>query len=99
MNRSLLQKVQYLLFNESLDKTFWAKTLVYASHLINCLSSTAIGGNTLLDIWSGGAVQDYSLLRIFESPAYFSAKDDKINPQVKKFLFLGVKRNIKINKF
>jgi len=35
------------------------------------------------------------LLRVFESPAYFSAKDDKVNPRVKKFVFLGVKINIK----
>jgi len=40
-----------------------------------------------LDIWSGGAAYDYDLLRVFESPAYFSAKDDKINPRVKKFVF------------
>jgi len=26
---------------------------------MNKLSSTAIGGKTLLDIWSGGAAQDY----------------------------------------
>jgi len=35
------------------------------------------------------------LLRVFESPAYFSAKDDKVNPQAKKFVFLSVKRNMK----
>ena len=39
------------------------------------------------------------MLRIFESSAYFSGKDDKINPQVKKFVFLCVKRNMKIYKF
>jgi len=34
-------------------------------------------------------------LWVFESPAYFSAKYDKVNPRVKKFMFLGVKRNMK----
>ena len=48
-----------------------------------------------MDIWSGGAAQDYNLLLVFESPAYFSAKDGKINPRAKKFVFLGVKRNMK----
>ena len=38
MNRSLLEKVRYLLSNASLDRTFWTMTLVYASHLMNCLS-------------------------------------------------------------
>ena len=29
------------------------------------------------------------------SPAYFCTKDDKVNLQAKKFVFLGVKRNMK----
>ena len=95
MNRSLLKKVWCLLSNASLDKTFWAEALVYASHLMNSLSSIAMGGKTLLDIWSGGAAQEDILLRVFGSPAYFSVKDGKINPRAKKFIFLGVKRNMK----
>jgi len=35
------------------------------------------------------------LLRVFESPTYFSAKDGKLNPRAKKFVFLGVNRNMK----
>ena len=46
-------------------------------------------------MWSGGAAQEYDVLRVFESLAYFSAKDDKINLRVKKFVFFGVKRNMK----
>ena len=48
-----------------------------------------------MDIWSDGAAQDYDLLRVFESLAYFSAKDGKVNPRVKKFVLLGFKRNMK----
>ena len=40
-----------------------------------------------MDIWSGGAAQDYYFLRVFESPTYFSAKDGKVNPREKKFVF------------
>ena len=69
--------------------------IVHASHLINGLSSTAIGGKTSLDIWSGGATQDYDLLWVFESPTYFSVKDGKVNSRAKKFMFLGVNRNMK----
>ena len=47
-----------------------------------------------MDIWSGGAAQHYDLLRVFESPAYFSAKDDKVNLRAKKFIFFGLKRNM-----
>ena len=35
------------------------------------------------------------MLREFESPAYFSVKDGKINSRAKKFIFLVVKRNMK----
>ena len=48
-----------------------------------------------MDIWSGGAAQNYDLLRVFESLSYFSTKDGKINPRVKKFVFLRIKRNMK----
>jgi len=68
---------------------------VYASHLIDGLSSTAIGGKTPLEVWSEKAAQNHGLLREFESPAYFSAKDDMVNLRAKKFVFLGVKRNMK----
>ena len=71
---------------------------MHASHLMNCLSSTMTGGKTPLDIWSGGAAQDYCLLQAFESSAYFSAIDEKVNPRAKKFVFLGIKRNTKDHK-
>jgi len=50
MNCSLLEKIRCLLSNAQLDKLFWAETLEYASHLMNRLSSTAIGSKTPLDI-------------------------------------------------
>ena len=57
MNRVLLEKIWYLLSNASLDKSFWVEAIVYASHLLNRLPTTAIWGKTLLEIWSGGAAR------------------------------------------
>jgi len=68
INSSLLEKARCLLSNEQLNKSFWAKAIVYANHLINGLSLIVIGGKTLLDIWLGGAAQDYDLLWVFGSP-------------------------------
>ena len=68
---------------------------MYASHLMNCLLSTAIWGKTTLGILSGGAAQNYNSLQVFRYPAYFSVKDDKLNSWVKKFVFFGVKKNMK----
>ena len=84
-----------MLSNARLDKSFWAKAIVYASHLINGLTSIVIGGKTPLEVWSGKATQDHGLLREFQSPTYFSAKDSKVNPRVKKFVFFGVIKNMK----
>ena len=64
---------------------------MYASHLIN--GSTAIGGKAPLKIWSGKAAQDHDVLREFGNPTYFSAKNGKVNPREKRFVYLGVKRN------
>ena len=75
-NCSLLEKVQCLLSNAGLDKSFWAKAIVYASRLIN--RSTVIGGKSPLKIWSGKTAQDHGLLREFRSPTYFSAKNSKV---------------------
>ena len=46
----------------------------YASHLLNRLPTTVIGDKTLLEIWSGGAAFDHSLLRVFGYPAYIDVK-------------------------
>ena len=46
INSSLLEKKRCLLSNARLNKSFWSEALVYASHLMNCLSSTAIRGKT-----------------------------------------------------
>jgi len=72
------------LSNAQLDKSLWAEALEYAIHLVNRLLSTAIGGKTSLDIWLGGAAQDYSLLWVFGCPAYFSVKNDKFNLRAKQ---------------
>ena len=80
-----------MLYNARLDKSFWAEATVYARHLINELSSTAIGGKTPLEVWSRKATQGHGSLREFRSPSYFSAKNRMVNPRAKKFVFLDVK--------
>ena len=92
INCSLLEKARCLLSNARLDKSFWAEAIVYASHLINGLSSTAIGGKTPLKVWSSKAAQDHDLLRKFGSPTCFSVKDDKVNLRAKKFVILVSKK-------
>ena len=89
MNRALLEKVRYLLSNTSLDKSFWAEAIEYASHLLNRLPTTTIRDKTLLEIWSDGAASDHSLLGAFDCPTYVDVKKGMLNSKVNKLVFLG----------
>jgi len=79
MNRALLEKVRYLLSNASLDKSFWAEAIEYASHLLNRLPTTLIGSKTLLEIWSSGVACDHGSLRVFGCPANVDIKKDMLD--------------------
>ncbi|KAH9782717.1 Integrase catalytic domain-containing protein [Citrus sinensis] len=95
MNRTLLEKVRCMLSNAGLDKKFWAEAMSYASHLVNRLPSTAIGGKTPIEMWSGKHAQDYDSLRIFGCPAYYHVKDGKLDPRARKSIFVGFKGGVK----
>ena len=88
-----------MLSNAGLPKSFWAKALVYACYLVNKLPLSTIGGKTPLEVLSGKVAQDYNLLRVFGCPAYYHVKEDKLDPTVKKGVFVGFKRRIKGYKF
>ena len=84
-----------MLSNVSLDKKFWAEVVSYASHLINWLPSTAIGGKTPMKMWSEKHAQDFDSLRMFGCPAYYYVKDGKLDPRARKAIFVGFKAGVK----
>ena len=69
--------------------------MTYASHLINRLPSSVIGGKTLMKMWSGKIATDYDMLRVFGCSAYYHVSDEKLEPRAKKAVFLGFKRGVK----
>ena len=95
MNRTLLEKVRCMLSNAGLGKQFWADAVMYASHLINCLPSTALNDKTPLEVWSGKPINDYDTLHVFGSTAYYHVKESKLDPRAKKALFMGVTSGVK----
>ena len=95
MNHTLLENVWRLLSNAGLAKSFWAEALTYASHLIKRFSLSAIGGKIPMEVWSEKAAQDYDMLTIFGCPAYYHIKEDKLDPQAKKTVFLSLKKGVK----
>jgi len=68
-----------------------AEALTYASHLINWLPSSVIGGDTLMEFGPK------KLLKIMICSRYLNihptiTKKDKLDPREKKAMFLGSKR-------
>ncbi|TXG52062.1 hypothetical protein EZV62_021231 [Acer yangbiense] len=80
---------------DSAFTAFWAEALMYASHIINRLPSTAIDGKTPIEVWSGHSATDYDRLRIFGCPAYFHVSESKLDPRAKKAVFLGFSEGVK----
>ena len=87
MNRTLVDKVRCMLSQSGLSKAFWAEALMYASHIINRLPSTAIDGKTPIEVWSGQPASDYDCLHIFGCPAYYHVTESKLDPRAKKSCF------------
>jgi len=94
INHTLLEKIQRLLSNVRLGKSFWAEALTYASHLINRLSLSAIGDKTPMEVCLR-VVQDYDMLSVFGCLVYYHVKEDELDPQPKKAIFLSFKRDVK----
>nr|GEV66261.1 hypothetical protein [Tanacetum cinerariifolium] len=69
MDKTLIDKVYYLLIQSELPKTFWAEATCTAAYLINRSPSTTIKKNTPMKMWSGH-LGDYEPLRIFGYVAY-----------------------------
>ena len=84
-----------MLSNAGLGKQFWAKAVMYASHLINRLPSSAQNPKTPLEVWSGKPINDYDTLHVFGSTAYYHVKESKLDPRAKKALFMGVALGVK----
>ncbi|GJV75109.1 zinc finger MYM-type protein 1-like protein [Tanacetum coccineum] len=94
MNRTLMDKVCYLLIQFGLPKTFWAEATYTAAYLINTLPSRAIEKKTPMEMWSGHP-SDYGMLRIFSCVAYPHDKQGKLEPRVIKCVLLGYPEGVK----
>ena len=69
--------------------------MIYARNYINRLMSSAIGGKTLMKMWSGKAASDYDMLCMFGCPTYYHVSDGKLESRARKAVCLGFKRGVK----
>jgi len=95
MNRTILEKVRWMLSNAWLGKSFWAEAVNYACHLINKLSAAAIDGRTHIEVWSGKSANDYDKLHIFGCPSFFHVRNSKLDLRAEKAVFLGFSSRVK----
>ena len=82
--------------NAGLGKEFWAKTVVYACHLINRLPSVVIEGKMPIEMWIGRLATDYDSLYVFGLIAYYHVKESKLDPRAKKGIFMGISGRVKM---
>ncbi|KAG8488904.1 hypothetical protein CXB51_016855 [Gossypium anomalum] len=81
MNRTIMEKVQCMLLNANLPKSFWAEAASTACFLINRSLSVAIEKKTQQEI--------------FGYPAYAHVDNGKLEPRSIKCVFLGYKAGVK----
>ncbi|GJR41256.1 retrovirus-related pol polyprotein from transposon TNT 1-94 [Tanacetum coccineum] len=78
MNRTLLNKVRFLVIQSGLPYSFWAEATVTAAYLINRSPSTALEKKTPMDLWSGHPA-NYEMLMIF---GYRFWRLDDVKPKI-----------------
>ena len=84
-----------MLSNADMSKYFWTEALAYACNLVSRLLSSAIEGKSPLKVWSEKVVQDYDSLWVLGCSSYYHVKKDKLDPRVKKGVFIGFKKSVK----
>nr|GEX76692.1 putative nuclease HARBI1 [Tanacetum cinerariifolium] len=94
MNRTLLNKVKFLLIQYGLLDSFWAEATVPTSYLINRSPSTTLEKKTPIDLWSGHPT-NYKMLRIFGCIAHSYMNQGKLKPRAIKCIFLRYPDGVK----
>ena len=87
-----------MLSHYGLVKEFWVEAASTACYLINRSPNGALDGCIPEELWSCNLV-DYSNLRIFGCPVYSHVNEGKLEPRVKKCLFLGYGLGVKGHRF
>lgn len=95
MKRTLLEKVQYMLFNAILGRELWAKVLSCSSHVINRLPVAASMGKTLLEVWSVILLLIVIICMFFYCPVIIMLGKGRLDFRAKKAIFLDFSTDVK----
>ncbi|KAL5573220.1 hypothetical protein UlMin_022817 [Ulmus minor] len=80
MNRTLMDKVRYMLVGSGLSNMFWGEALITACYIVNQSLSTAIDLKTPNEMWFGKP-KSYSNMRVFGCLAYAHQNEGKLEPR------------------
>ena len=48
-----------------------------------------------MEVWLEKVAHDYDSLRVFDCPAYYHVKENKLGPRTRKRMFIGFKKAVK----
>ena len=98
MNRTLMERVRFMLLGAGLDRSFWGEALMTAYYLINRSPAVANNFMTPQEKWTGKQ-PDFNHLKVFGCTAFVHIKQDKLKARALRCLFLGYPEGIKGYKF
>lgn len=96
-NRTVVERARCLLFEEDLDKSFWAEAVNTAVYLINRTPAASLGMMTPFEKWTGRK-PDLSHVRIFGSKVMVhvpKVNRHKWDKKANKLILVGYQDNVK----
>ena len=75
MNRTLMERVRYLLSEAKLPNSFWGEALLTVAHVINLSLDLALQSDVPNSVWYGKDVS-YDHLRVFGCKLFVRPKDE-----------------------
>lgn len=83
-----------MLVNVGLKKMFWAEAVATTTNLINRCPLTALGMNTLEEVWLKHP-PNLDRLRVFGCLVYAHIRQDKVKTRALRCMFLGHPKGVK----
>lgn len=97
MNRTIVERARCMRLNAGLPKMFWAEVVNMTCYIINRSPRVILDRKVIKEVQSGKQV-DYSMIRVFEYPAYVhisSEERSKLDLKSKRCIFLGYEKGVK----
>lgn len=95
MNRTILERVRYLLSSSGFPKVFWGEAADTVAYLINRSPSVAKGFKTPQELWEYRK-PDLTHLRVFGCIVFSHTSGDKLEPRALRCVMLGYPKGYKL---